>query len=101
MKTRAQIIVALLAGLLTVPATYALLRAYDVIYRHEANPATIIFSAKIAMFWRLGVGGYAGGMVAFAVFFLAGLNMNRTVRGLSFASMVVADMVAIQSLLMP
>ncbi len=101
MKTRAHVVVAALAGLLAVPATYALLRGYDVMFRHEANPATVIFSAKIAMFWRLGIGGYVGGMIAFAVFFLARRDLHRTVRGLSFAATVVAAMVVIQGLFLP
>ena len=101
MKTRSHVIVAALAGLLAIPATYAVLRAYDVMFRTEANPATVIFSAKIAMFWRLGIGSYVAGMVAFAVFFLARRDLDKTIRGLSLAVTVVAAMIGIQGLLLP
>lgn len=101
MKTRSHLVAAALAGLLAIPATYAVLRAYDVMWKSEVNPATVIFSAKIAMFWRLGIGGYVAGMVAFAVFFLARRDLDRTLRGISIAATVVAAMIAGQGLFMP
>ena len=101
MGTRQHAVAALVAALLTIPAVYAGLRAYDVLFKSEVNPATVIFSAKIAMFWRLGIGSYAAGMVAFAVFFLARRDLARTVRGLGVAAMVAAVMITLQGLFLP
>jgi hypothetical protein len=98
---RQHLVCALLAGLLTVPTTYAALRGYDVMFRSEANPATVIWSAKIAMFWRLGIGSYLGGMVAFGVYFLARRDLARVVRGLVLASVVVAALASFQGLFLP
>jgi hypothetical protein len=90
-----------LSALLTIPATYALLRGFDVLFRSEANPATIVWSAKIAMFWRLGVGAYAAGMVAPLAFVAARANLQRTVRVVCGAAMVVAGLITFQGLLLP
>ena len=95
------LVLAIVAGILTVPATYALLRGYDVIFKNEPNPATVIFSAKIAMFWRVGIGSYAGGMVAFATYFAAVKRIELVVRAVSIAAVVVAAMIGLQGLLLP
>ncbi len=93
--------VAALATVLSVPATYALLRARDVAFGHEPNPALVVWSAKIAMFWRLGISIYVGGMVGVLAFFAAGRNLGRTVRALRALSIGAAVLITIQGLLLP
>lgn len=90
-----------MAALLSVIATYALLRAYHVLLTSEANPATVVASAKIAMFWRLGIGGYVAGMVAAAVFFATSRQPRLTVKVVAWAIPIVAGMIAAQGLLLP
>jgi hypothetical protein len=89
------------AALLCVPATYAALRAYDVVFRSEPNPATIVWTPHIAMFWRLAIGGYVAGMVAPLVYLAACRDMRRTTRALYVSVFVVAAMSAVQGLLLP
>jgi hypothetical protein len=91
----------LVAGLLVIPATYAVLRGYDVLFKAEANPATVIWSNRIAMFWRLSIGGYFAGMVAFVVYLAARRNLARTIQTLDVLVLVVAAMITVQGLLLP
>jgi hypothetical protein len=102
--TRAQrqiLVVTAIAALLAIPATYACLRAYDVLFKSEANPASVIWSAKIAMFWRLGIGAYVAGMVAPLAFLGARADLDRAVRVLATSAVVVAAMIAFQGLFLP
>ena len=95
------LIATLVAAVLSVPATYAVLRAYDVLFRNEPNPATIVWSAHIAMFWRLGVGVYVAGMVAVLAYMAASRNIAGTTRVLYVSVYVVGAMIGVQGLLMP
>jgi hypothetical protein len=90
-----------LAALLSVPATYAVIRGYDVLFKNEPNPATVIWSAHIAMFWRLGIAMYVAGMLLPLIYMAARANLARTARAVSVAAMVVAGMIAIQGLFLP
>ncbi len=100
-KRAAPLVATLLAALLTIPAVYALLRTNDVLFQNEPNPATVIWSAHIAMFWRLLIGTYAAGMVAPLVFTVATRDLARTIKVLSVAALVVAAMIGGQGLLLP
>jgi hypothetical protein len=84
-----------------MPATYALLRAYEVLFKSEPNPATIVWSPHIAMFWRLAVGAYVAGMVATLSYVSARRDLVRTTRVLCASVFVVGAMIGIQGLLMP
>ncbi len=90
-----------IAAILSIPATYALLRAYDVLFKKEPNPATIVWSAHIAMFWRLNIGVFVAGMVAFPAYMAARADLTRTLRVLYVCSLVVAAMIGFQGLFMP
>ena len=90
-----------IAMLLSIPITYAALRGYDVCFRREGNPATVIWSAKIAMFWRLNVGLFIAGMVAFPAALAARRNLERTLRVLLVMAQVAAVMIALQGILLP
>jgi hypothetical protein len=92
---------ATLAALLTVPATYALLRGYEVLFRSEPDPATIVWSAKTAMFWRLAIGTYFAGMVVPLGYVAARLDLTRTMRVLSVLAYVVAALITVQGLCLP
>jgi hypothetical protein len=102
MRQRLPVVVATtLAAILSVPATYAVLRAYDVLFKNEPNPATIVWSAHIAMFWRLAVGIYVAGMVIPLALMAARANLGRTIRVLYVCVFVVAGMIGAQGLFMP
>ena len=88
-------------ALLSIVATYAFLRSYDVLFKSEPNPATIVWSAHIAMFWRLWIGAYMAGMVTPLAYVAARKNLGATVRVLSVAVVVIAGASLVQGLLMP
>jgi hypothetical protein len=91
----------LMAALLSVPATYAVLRAYEVLFRSEPNPALVVWSAHIAMFWRVGIAGYVAGMLAPLAYLAARRDLARFTRLLCKSVFVVGAMIGIQGLLMP
>jgi hypothetical protein len=86
---------------LAVIATYALLRAYDVLFKSEPNPATVIWSAHIAMFWRLGVGVYVAGPVALATALAAQRDLAKTLRVSATLLPIVGGLIAVQGALLP
>jgi hypothetical protein len=87
--------------MLSVPATYATLRTYEVVFKREPNPALVVWSPHIAMFWRLAVGGYVAGMVAVLAYMAAQRDLARVTRLLSASVLVVGAMIGLQGLLMP
>jgi hypothetical protein len=94
-------IATVVAALLSVPATYASMRAYEVVFRTEPNPARVVWTPHIAMYWRLGVGIYVAGMVAVLAYVSARRDVAKTVRLLSWSVLVIASMIAVQGLWMP
>lgn len=92
---------ALVATLLSIPLAYSALRAYDVLFRVEPNPAMIIWSSRIALFWRLSVAAFVAPMVGVGVHFVAARSPARAFRGLSIATLVVAALVVVQAIFLP
>lgn len=93
--------VAAVNALLAMVATYALLRGYDVCFTSEANPATIVWSAHVAMFWRLGVGLYVGGFVAMVAAFAGQRDIVATVRVTAILVPAIGALIAIQGAFFP
>jgi hypothetical protein len=91
----------LVAAVLSVPATYAVLRGYEVLFKSEPNPATVVWSAHIAMFWRVGIAGYVAGMIAPLAYLAARRDLARFTRLLCTSVFVVGALIGIQGLLMP
>ncbi len=94
-------IATVLASLVSVPATYALLRAYEVAFRTEPDPARVVWSPHIAVFWRLTVAGYVAGLLAPLVYMGAVADAARVLRGVATAVLVAALLLAVQGLAMP
>lgn len=90
-----------IAALLAVVATYAVLRGFVVLTQSEPNPALVISSPRIPMFWRIGIGAYAGGFVAMLVYFLGARDAAKTMRVVLGAVGPVAVLIAVQGLLLP
>jgi hypothetical protein len=89
------------AAVLSMPATYATLRAYEVLFKREPNPALVVWSAHIAVFWRVGIAGYVAGMVAAFAYLAARRDLPRFTRFLCTCVFVVGAMIGVQGLLMP
>ncbi len=94
-------LVVVVNALLSVVATYAVLRAYDVFFNREPNPATVMWSAHIAMFWRLGIGAYLGGMAAIVSSILARRNIDRAMRFTAALVPIVGALIAFQGAFLP
>ncbi|HEY8075914.1 MAG TPA: hypothetical protein VIF62_17425 [Labilithrix sp.] len=90
-----------MASVLSMPATYAILRAYEALLRSEPNPALVVWSPHIAVFWRLGIAVYVAGMVAPLAYVAARRDLRRLSRVLCTAVVVVGAMIGIQGLLLP
>ena len=88
-------------ALSSIVITYALFRAYDAFLRNEPNPATVIWSAHIAMFWRLGIGAYVAGMVAALVVVAGRRNFAATTRVTAALVPIAFALIAVQGALLP
>ena len=103
MRENLQLIaVTAIAAVLLVPATYSVLRTFDVlVLPPEPNPATIVWSAHTAMFWRLNISAFVAGMAAPLLSRAASANMGRTLRVLCSGVLAVTAIVAVQGLFLP
>jgi hypothetical protein len=91
-----------LGAALLVPATYAVLRTFDVlVLPREPNPATIVWSAHAAMFWRVNIAAYVAGMATPLLYMAADTNLARTVRVLSAGVVAATALIALQGLFLP
>ena len=100
-KPLSLVAVAAVNALLAVVATYAFLRGYDVCFKSEPNPATILWSAHVAMFWRLGIGLYVGGFVAMMSALAGRRNFGSTVRATAVLVPAIGALIAIQGAFFP
>lgn len=99
--TRAVWLATVLAALISVPATYALLRAYEVLFRREPNPATVVWTPHIAVFWRVTIALYVAGMVLPMAYLAARRDVAKVLRALLPSLLVAGALIAIQGVLMP
>jgi hypothetical protein len=92
-----------LAFFLTIVVVYAGLRAHDVLFKSEANPATVLYmyDDRIAMFWRTLVGVFAGGPVALVVILFARRAPDRVARALDVMLPIVVVLATLQAVLLP
>jgi hypothetical protein len=100
-KEPTSLALALAAGLLAVPAIYALLRAWEVLAGRSAGPPIAVWSPDIALFRRVGVGAYVAGMVVPVVYFLARRGSATTARVLHRAAVIVAILGGVQAIFLP
>ena len=90
-----------MAAILAVPATYAVLRGYDVLFKNEPDPANVVWSGHIAMFWRVAIGLYLGGMVGILAYITASRDLDRVLKFLYVATFTVATLSTAQGILLP
>jgi hypothetical protein len=91
----------LVASVLSMPATYAILRAYEALLKDEPNPALVVWSPHVAVFWRLAIAGYVAGMVAPFAYVAASRDPRRLSRVLCTGVVVVGAMIGVQGLFLP
>lgn len=100
-QPHAPTVVAALAAILTVPAVYAALRVLEVLFFREPDPARVVWSPHIALFWRLATAGYVAVLVAILAHLAARRDIGRTARVLCGAAPIVALLIAAQGLVLP
>lgn len=91
----------LIAALVALVVTYAAARIAQASLWPEPNPALVVWSTRIAMYWRVAIGAYVGSLVAPVVFLLARRDLARVARGLSVAVLVAAALLALQTVAFP
>jgi hypothetical protein len=93
--------IAAVGGLLVVPPTYAFLRAYDVLFKQEAEPASDMWSLHVAMFWRLAVSSYLAVLVASLLYLAASRDLPLTTKALGRCVFIAAATIGAQAILWP
>ena len=88
-------------GLLIAAAFYAVMRAVQVGFVAEPDPATVMWSAHSGFFWRALIAGYAGGMAAFVIFVAIRGCETAAARALVAAVPIAAALLGLQGLLLP
>jgi hypothetical protein len=94
-------IVTAVAATSSVPATYAIQRIYQAFAGREPDPALVVWTPHIAMFWRLNVAGYVAGMVAVLTYMAAVRDPARTARVVCAGVLVVGALIGLQGALVP
>ena len=92
---------AAMAGCVSAVALYAILRALQLVFFSEPNPATVIWSAHAGYFWRVLIVSYAGGMAAMMAWNAAESAPARVARFLASAVVVAAALILLQGVLLP
>ena len=90
-----------MAAILTVVFSYAVIRVVQLKMVPEPNPALVTASAKIAMFWRLTLGAYAGALVGVGVHVLVRRHPDFAIRALGAFVLVAAGAIALQGIFVP
>ena len=93
--------VAAMAAVLAVPLIYALARIVQDRVSPEPDPALVIWSTRIGMYWRLAIGGYVGAMVAPLAYAWAKRDIDRAARAILVAVPTIAVLIAAQGVLFP
>ncbi len=99
--SKSALVVALASAFVCVPAVYAVLRACDVIFLAQVNPAVVSSGTKIAMFWRLWIGVYLAPVFAAVVYEITRRDPARGARVLRIATIASASLIAFQGFFLP
>lgn len=92
---------ALAAGCATVALLYAGVRAFQLAFFDEPNPAMIIWSARAALFWRLLIGLYAAVPVAIGAWAAARTRPEATARWVVRGVLAAGVAILAQGLALP
>jgi hypothetical protein len=98
---RARVLVALVTACVTAVLVYAALRAGQVLFSREPNPATVIWSAHAGYYWRALTAAYAGGAAGIAAFLGVRRATDRVVALLARVVVVAACAITLQAVLAP
>lgn len=80
---------------------YALVRAVEVAFFPEVNPAVLVWAEQSGFLWRSAIALYIGGMGAFGGYALAARSPERAARWLARGVLVAAAAILLQGALLP
>jgi hypothetical protein len=98
---RAELTIAVIAALASIPPTYAAQRLFDVMFHAQPNPATVISSAMIAMFWRVKISAFFAPAVGMLVLAIARRDLARTVERVYVGACIGAAFATAQAIFAP
>lgn len=98
---RPALTVATLAALLAIPLAYAIARVVQDRVAPEPDPALVIWSTRVGLYWRIAIGAYAGAIVAPLAYAWARRDVERASAALVVAAPVIALAIAAQGLFVP
>lgn len=85
----------------SIAATYAILRVIQWRIYPEPDPALIVWSTRIAMFWRAGIGLYVAAMIAIPTYLFARRDVARMARIVMWLVPAFALIALVQGLFVP
>jgi hypothetical protein len=88
-------------GLVVALASYAAMRASQVLLGSEPDPAEVVFSPHAGFFWRCLTTLYAGAMASFVAWAASRGHPRAAARGLAAAIPIAAGLLALQALFFP
>ena len=101
MSRKPALTVAIAASFLALTLTYALARVVQDHVAPDPDPALVVWSTRIGMYWRLAIGGYVGAIVAPLAYVWARRDLVTATRVLALAVPLVALGLAAQGAFVP
>lgn len=85
----------------TIALVYAVIRVVQFFFYPEPDPALVVWSPHVAMFWRFWIGVYIGGPLGLGAFVFATSAPERAARWLVRFVTASAVAISLQGLLVP
>jgi hypothetical protein len=85
----------------TIAFSYAALRVFQKVWFPEPDPRTVIWSPKIAMFWRLWIGAYLAGPISLGTWGALGRWPEGAAAWVARGIVVAGVAIALQGLFVP
>lgn len=86
---------------LAIPFVYVIARLIQLRVAPEPDPALVVWSTRIGMYWRLFIGVYGGALVAPMAYAWARRDLDAATRALVVAVPVTALAIALQGAFVP
>lgn len=98
---REKVLLAVAAAGVSSAIGYAFVRAAEIAFFPEVNPAILVWAEQSGFFWRCAIALYIGGMGAFGGYALAARSPELAARWLARGVLVAAGAILLQGALLP